>query len=130
MLALQNALCRRAAQPLVRPVHLGQQRDIPVGVPSRERVPAIGLGLYFAALAVLGDEPRDLRQAEARHLAQVTAHRAALLLAQPRVLLRHQHTLGKGVNLGAALAGKFHAFAQLQKSADLVGIQVLGILHV
>jgi hypothetical protein len=52
---LQNTSRRRTAQPLVRPVHLGQQHDIRLGVLPVKPVPPSGSRLQLARLAILSD---------------------------------------------------------------------------
>jgi hypothetical protein len=61
-------------------IDFNQQVQILRGVLGRKPPPRAFAHANLSALAVAPDQARDLRQAQARHLGQPRAHRAALLL--------------------------------------------------
>jgi hypothetical protein len=119
MLALQDALRCRPAQPLVRAVHLRQQRDVGGRVFGGEPLPPIDLRLHFPGPGMRSNQPRNLRQAQPGDLAQVGPDRAPLLLPLLLVLLVDQHLFDPDVYLRAALTAELDARAGFQKVVDL-----------
>ena len=75
-----------------RLVDLRQQPDVGRCVPPLERPPAVARAQihHGAGLGVPGDEPRQLRRRQCRHLDDVPPHTAAVRLAQTVVVERHQ----------------------------------------
>jgi hypothetical protein len=63
ILALQDALRCRPAQPLVCAVHLRQQRNVAGRVFGSEPLPPIDLRLHFSGLSMRSNQSRNLRQA-------------------------------------------------------------------
>src|SRR5580658_9144228 len=83
VLPFENAQRGRSAQPLVRAVHLGQQRDVPFGVFAREPPPLGEPQGHMAGALVLPDKPCHLRSAQPGDLLHVSADCSPVLLLCP-----------------------------------------------
>jgi hypothetical protein len=79
ILVLQDALGCRPAQPLVRAVHLRQQRNVGGRIFGSEPLPPIDLCPHFPGLSTRSNQSRNLRQAQPGDLAQVRPDRSPLL---------------------------------------------------
>src|SRR5579885_2635921 len=129
-LALENTHRSWPTEPAVSPIHLGQQLHIPAPVLDPKAMPPVRFGPHHSVLPVLANQPRQLRQAQPGHLAQVGANRPAPLLALfGCVLLSHQHPLYKLVSLGSALARKFDGLVAFEKFLDLLRREPFCVLH-
>ena len=118
-LALQDVSRGRPAQPLVRAIHLRQQRYIGGRVLDGEPLPPIDLRLYSPGPRMCPNQPRDLRHAQAPDLAQVRSDRPFLLFPLLLIFLANQHLFDPAVNLRATFSAELDLRAGLQKLVDL-----------
>ena len=75
------------------------------------------------------DQPRDLREAHARHPDDLGPNSSAFLLALRGIFLRHQNPLNPAVKFGAVWAAEFDSFAASQELLNQFPRQCFGVLH-
>ena len=125
----QNASRRRPAQPLVRAVHLRQQRDVVGSVLDSETLPPIDSCFHFPGLRMRSNQSRDLRHAQPGDLAQVRSNRSFFLLSPLLIFLADEHLLDPAVNFRSALPAEFDPRTALQELVDLRICKILGVPH-
>ena len=128
-LALQDLLCGRSAERLVRCIHAHQQRHVPVVVQRRETVTPAALNPHVSILPVASDQTRDLCAAQPRHLLHIPPHQTARRTPQLVPVLLPQAPAHPSVNLLLFLAREMYGFAGFQKSPDLVQAHSRFVAH-
>src|ERR1039458_411210 len=132
-LALQNALCRRTAQGLVRLIDRGQKLDVGPRVAISKTAPSVDGWPDPAASRVESNQPRRgapwARTAHPGHLLDVAPNQTTRRLALLGILLPHQHTLHPAINLLTPLALKMDFLAGLDETANSFQAQLLCLVH-